>query len=261
MTLEARNVSVSFGGVSALHEASVVLEPGTIHGVIGPNGSGKSTLFNCLTGFVRPDAGTVLLEGADITRVATHRRIHRGVARTFQTPRFDPQTPVWEAIACGFYPNATRGLLSSILWAPNVRRREREARAGTERLLERFGLSDVRHAGVGELSLGRVRLVEVARAMAMSPRYLLLDEPAAGLALDEQELLATELKRLAKEGVGVLLVEHNFDMVVQMSNRILVLDRGKVLLEDQADVVADHPSVRRVYLGLDEDEKLEEVGS
>lgn len=261
MSLQAESVSISFGGVTALRDVSVVLEPGTVHGVIGPNGSGKSTLFNCLTGFVRPDSGRVLLDGDELTRVPTHRRIERGVARTFQTPRFDPHTLVWEAIACGFYPNSACGLASSVLWAPNVRRHERAARESTERLMEQFHLADVRDAPVGELSLGRVRLVEVARAMAMAPRYLLLDEPAAGLAVDEQELLATELRLLADSGVGVLVVEHNFDMVVRMSNRILVLDRGRVLLENTASVVADHPSVRRVYLGLDEDETLEEVRS
>ncbi|MCW2794413.1 MAG: amino acid/amide transporter ATP-binding protein 1, family, partial [Nocardioides sp.] len=253
-------LGVSFGGVSALQDAGVTLEPGTIHGVIGPNGSGKSTLFNCLTGFVRPDTGRVLLDDDDITRVPTHRRIDRGLARTFQTPRFDPLTPVWQAVACGFYPNSARGLISSVVWSPGVRRRERAAAEGTERLLDHFHLDDVRNARVGELSLGRVRLVEVARAMAMAPRYLLLDEPAAGLAIEEQDLLAGELRRLADDGVGVLIVEHNFDMVVRMSNRILVLDRGRVLLEDEASVVAGHPAVRRIYLGLDQDETLEEAG-
>ena len=252
MSLVATDLAVTFGGVSALAGVGITLEPGTIHGVIGPNGSGKSTMFNCLTGFIRPDRGTVALDQRDISSVASHRRIQLGLARTFQTPRFDPTTTVWQAVACGFYPSSGRGLLSSLVWAPWVGRAERRTAERTDALLADFRLEDVRDATIGELPLGRVRLVEVARAMAMSPRYLLLDEPAAGLATDEQELLAAELARLAAAGVGVLIVEHNFDMVVRMCDRILVLDRGTVLVEDTAAAVAADPAVQRVYLGMEE---------
>ncbi|WGX96086.1 ABC transporter ATP-binding protein [Nocardioides sp. L-11A] len=252
MSLVATDLAISFGGVSALAGVGLTLEPGTVHGVIGPNGSGKSTMFNCLTGLIRPDRGTVVLDERDISGVATHRRIHLGLARTFQTPRFDPATTVWQAVACGFYPTSGRGLLPSLLWAPWVSRAERATAERTDALLADFRLDDARDATIGELPLGRVRLVEVARAMAMAPRYLLLDEPAAGLAVDEQELLASELTRLAGAGVGVLLVEHNFDLVVRMCHRILVLERGRVLTEGTAAEVAVDPAVQRVYLGMEE---------
>lgn len=254
MTLEASDLSVRFGGVAALDGVGITLEAGTIHGVIGPNGSGKSTMFNCLTGFVRPDSGKVLLDGHDISDTPIHQRIHRGLARTFQTPRFDPSTSVWQAIACGLYPNTGRGLLSSMLWTPGVRRREKDVRDAVDVLLDDFRLQDVRDEPIGGLSLGRVRLVEVARGVAMSPKYLLLDEPAAGLAKDEQVLLADELERLAGSGIGVLIVEHNFDLVIRICHQVLVLNRGRVLVQGDGPTIADHEGVRRIYLGLDDAE-------
>lgn len=255
--LTAEDISVSFGGVPALQGVSVTLERGQIRGVIGPNGSGKSTLFNCLTGFIRPDAGTVSIDDRDISTAAPHERITLGIGRTFQTPRFDPKADVWQALACGFYPATARSITASALRLPSARRAERRVEAGVGELLERFNLTAQAGQPVGELPLGTVRLVEVARAMATSPGFLLLDEPAAGLTEDEQELLAGQITALAQADIGVLLVEHNFDLVVGLSDEITVLANGTCLVEGLPDDVAADSRVRSVYLGLDAEEAVD----
>jgi branched-chain amino acid transport system ATP-binding protein len=253
MSLEALAVEVRFGGVTALAGVDVTVDEGQIRGVIGPNGSGKSTLFNCFSGFVKLAAGRVLLDGTDITHEPPHRRIHRGVARTFQTPRFRLTATVEETVACGFYPGTSSGFVSSLLGLPKVRREEREITEQTVELLTRFRLLEARHAEIGQLPLGKIRLIEVARAMAMKPRYLLLDEPAAGLSEDEQRLLAAELRSVAAEGVGVVLVEHNFDLVIGVCDDITVLTSGSVLVAGPPKDVASDPRVVEAYLGLEDE--------
>lgn len=259
MTLQADGVGIRFGGVVALTSIDLTVEPGMVQGVIGPNGSGKSTLFNCLSGFVRPSNGRVLLDGVDVTRVPVHQRIGMGMARTFQTPRFDPQTTVADAVACGFYPGAGKGPIASLTWAPWVRSAERRVAREVDELLDRFGLESFRSNEIGQVSLGTVRLVEVARAMAMAPKFLLLDEPAAGLAKDEQQLLADELRKLAEGGVGVLLVEHNFELVLGLCQQILVLASGSELASGTPQEIATNSKVMDTYLGLATDIVDEEM--
>lgn len=249
MSIEVDQVSVSFGGVHALREVSIRVEPGRIATVIGPNGSGKSTLFNSITGMVSVTAGRVRVDGADVTSLPAHRRIALGLARTFQTPRFDPSVSVEEAVLCGFFPVARMGMLGAMLRPPSVGRQEREFAAGCESILHDFGLVSVRDAALGELPMGLVRLVEVARAVANRPRYLLLDEPAAGLTRVEQELLATEIRRVAAGGVGVLLVEHNFAMVRSLSEHTLVLERGRMLAQGHPEALMRDPAFVQAYLG------------
>lgn len=250
MKLVAEGVEVRFGGVRALAGVDVDVTKGSIVGVIGPNGSGKSTLFNCFSGFVTPMSGRVVLDGKDITSMPVQRRISAGLGRTFQTPRFDPRLPVHEAVACGFFSRSRRGIVRSLLYTPGTRRAEREVESGVADLLDRFGLAADRDEHVGQLSLGRVRLVEVARALATGPDFLLLDEPAAGLTKDEQRLLATQIRSCAASGVGVLLVEHNFDLVLDLCERITVLNNGEVLTVGTSEEVAEHPDVLEAYLGV-----------
>lgn len=249
MSIEVDRVSVSFGGVHALSDVSIRVEQGRITTVIGPNGSGKSTLFNSITGLVSITSGTVKLDGEDMAGVPPYQRIARGLARTFQTPRFDPHVSVEEAVLCGFYPVARMGLLGAMFRAPSVGRQEREFARGCDAILEDFGLTGVRHASLGELPMGLVRLVEVARAVANRPRYLLLDEPAAGLTRAEQELLAAEIRRVVGSGVGVLLVEHNFAMVRSLSDHTLVLERGRMLAQGHPDELMRDPAFVEAYLG------------
>jgi branched-chain amino acid transport system ATP-binding protein len=253
MSLEAFDVEVRFGGVTALAGVSVSVDEGQIRGVIGPNGSGKSTLFNCFSGFVKLAAGRVVLDGTEITHEPPHRRIHRGVARTFQTPRFRLTATVEETVACGFFPGTSSGFGTSLFGLPKARREERRIKEQTDDLLDRFRLLEAKDVEIGQLPLGKIRLIEVARAMAMKPRYLLLDEPAAGLSEDEQRLLAAELRSVAAEGVGVVLVEHNFDLVIGVCDEITVLTSGSLLVGGPPTAVASDPRVVEAYLGLEDE--------
>lgn len=243
------SLTVRFGGITALGDVSLAVQPGDIVGVIGPNGSGKSTLFNAVSGLVRPTSGTIRIDGADAIAVPPEKLVRQGLARTFQTPRVDPALPVEAAILCGFQTKAQQSLLGAMLHLPRQRREEARMRASCRAIMERLGLLDVADVPLGELPMGQVRLVDVARAMASEPRYLLLDEPAAGLSLPEQRRLAAAIRRLAAEGVGILLVEHNFGLVGELCRHVTVLDRGKILLEGPVAMVRSDPAFLRSYLG------------
>ncbi len=249
MSIDVKRLSVRFGGVVALDDVSVRVDPGRIVTVIGPNGSGKSTLFNSITGLVPVTEGTVHIDSEDVTAVSAHRRIAQGLARTFQTPRFDPRVSVEEAVLCGFFPVSSAGIVASMFRPPAVGAQERAFEREGTAILADFGLEDLRHAALGELPMGLVRLVEVARAVANRPRYLLLDEPAAGLTRAEQMLLASEIRRVARSGVGVLLVEHNFGMVRELSDHAVVLDRGRLLAEGHPDDLMRDAAFVSTYLG------------
>ncbi len=249
MSIEIRNVTVHFGGITALSDASLTLEPGRIISVIGPNGSGKSTMFNAITGMVTPSSGTVIVDGVVADRLSPSQRISLGLARTFQTPRFDPKITVEEAVLCGFYPVRKSGVLASMLRLPKCSAEEKHFLDRCHEILADLDLLSLKDMQMGELPMGRVRLVEVARAVANEPRYILLDEPAAGLSLDEQRMLAGEIRRLAARGVGVLLVEHNFKLVRDLAEYLMVLKQGACLIEGEPDHVASDPSFIEAYLG------------
>lgn len=249
MSIEVNNVSVRFGGIVALQDVSLNVDAGQIVTVIGPNGSGKSTLFNSITGLVSIAEGSVRIGGADVAGVPAFRRIESGLARTFQTPRFDPLVSVEEAVLCGFYPISRAGAVGSLFRTPRVVREERAFYESCERILRDFRLDGLRDTALGELPMGQVRLVEVARAIANSPKYLLLDEPAAGLTAVEQRMLGDEIRRIAATGVGVLLVEHNFALVRALSDHTIVLDRGRLLIQGKPDELLRDPAFVDAYLG------------
>lgn len=249
MALEGTNIEVRFGGVTALKGISVTISPGTIFGAIGPNGSGKSTLFNAICGFAPLSKGRVIIDGNDVTEMQPTERFRSGLARSFQTPRFDPQMSVETTVLCGFYPKAKSGLLGAILSTGRVRREEREFANACGALLDQLGLSDIAQERVGEIPMGKVRLVEVARAIAAGPRYLMLDEPAAGLSMTELSNLADVIRRVAALGVGVFLVEHNFRLVKELCQSVVVLNRGAELTRGQPADVADDAKFVEAYLG------------
>lgn len=249
MSISVKNVSVRFGGVVAVNNVSLEIDPGHVMAVVGPNGSGKSTLFNSISGLVDLAEGSVSIDGRGVHGLNPSSRVSLGLARTFQTPRFDPGESVEHAVLCGFYPRARAGLMSTMLRLPSSRREEKKLLQSCHEILSDLNLFELRHTNLGELSMGQVRLVEVARAIANEPKYLLLDEPAAGLSRDEQERLANEVRRLARSGLGVLLVEHNFNLVRELSERVLVLDRGKMMLQGiPREIEADQQFVS-LYLG------------
>jgi ABC-type branched-subunit amino acid transport system ATPase component len=247
--LQASGVSVSFGGVQALDEAGIDVTPGCVVGLIGRNGSGKSTLFNCITGFLRPSSGRVLIDGRDVSGHAPHQIVRAGVARTFQTPRIDFRTTVRQAVLCGLFPTVKRSLIPALLGLPVARREERELRRRAEAVIQELDMQSLADTEIGKLSMGRVRMVEVARAIAANATYLLLDEPAAGLSRTEQKVLAREIRKLAGRGIGVLLVEHNFGLIRVLCDRVTVLDSGRVLFEGTPAEAERDPRVLQVYLG------------
>jgi branched-chain amino acid transport system ATP-binding protein len=249
MSIVATGIEVKFGGVIALSGVSITVEPGMVTAVIGPNGSGKSTLFNSLTGLVSLAAGQVLLDGVDLQGLPPYRRIAMGIGRTFQTPRFDPASSVMDAILCGFYPTRKATLLATLLGLPQALREERLFHDQALAILADLGLAAYRDARLSELSMGHLRLVEVGRAIANQPKYILLDEPAAGLTGLEQNKLISEIRRLAAKGVGVLLVEHNFGMIRSLADHVLVLDRGRELCRGRGETIEADPRVIEVYLG------------
>jgi branched-chain amino acid transport system ATP-binding protein len=243
------SLTVRFGGVTALSDVSLAVYPGEIVGIIGPNGSGKSTLFNAISGIVRPSSGTVTIDGSNALAIAPEKLVRQGLARTFQTPRIDPELSVRDAILCGFQTIARQSIIDAMLHLPRQRREEARMLEACDSIMEKLGLRDVSDVPLGELPMGQVRLVDVGRSMACKPHYLLLDEPAAGLSLLEQRRLASAIRLLAAEGVGVLLVEHNFGLVGELCRNVTVLDRGRVLLEGDVGSVRVNPQFLRTYLG------------
>jgi len=249
MSLCAENISVEFGGVRALSGVSCRLDRGEIASLVGPNGAGKTTLFNCLTGFVTPSAGRIEVDEKDVSGLPPHLRARLGIGRTFQTPRLDPDSTVRAAVSLGALSRIRPSLLGSLLGTPAVRAQEREVDERTEGALRRVGLAAQAGRIVRELSLAQMRLLEVARAIVAAPRFLLLDEPAAGVGVDQRRVLAATLRALAADGIGVLLVEHNLDFVASVSDRITVLHQGRDIFQGTPAQFRTSPEVRAAYIG------------
>lgn len=249
MSIDVAQVHVRFGGVTALQDVDLTLQRGEVLAVIGPNGSGKTTLFNAITGFVDVASGRIAVDGKDMADVPAASRIASGISRTFQTPRINPAASVEDSVLCGFHPHARTGFWEGLLRLPAMSRTDAELRRRRTRVLEQLDLLGFAKQPMGELPMGIVRMVDIARAMAAEPKYLLLDEPAAGLSKTEQGVLIQQVRQLAKQGVGVLLVEHNFDLVRRLADRVIVLDRGKALLRGAADEVSKRPEFITAYLG------------
>ncbi|HMN77101.1 MAG TPA: ABC transporter ATP-binding protein [Burkholderiaceae bacterium] len=235
-----------FGGLAATSEVSISVERGARHALIGPNGAGKTTLINLLTGVLAPSAGSIELDGADITRLSVHARVRRGIVRTFQINQlFGGLTPL---TTLALAVSARRGT-STRWWRPVGG----DAALATEcdRLLERFGLAEVMDQPVRALAYGKLRLLEIATALACRPRVLLLDEPAAGVPQGERQEIFEAIGALPDE-VSILLIEHDMDLVFNFARFVTVLVDGAVFAEgDVASIEAD-PRVKAVYLGADE---------
>jgi branched-chain amino acid transport system ATP-binding protein len=242
-TLEVRDLAKSFGGVRAVDGVSFSVRAGELLALIGPNGAGKSTCFNMLNGQLRPDAGTVRLEGRDITGMPPRRIWRLGVGRTFQITATFGSMAVRENVQMTLLSHRRR-LLDA--WRPV----SRQAVAAAEALLERVGMADQAERPCGVLAYGDLKRVELAVALANDPRLLLMDEPTAGMAPRERVALMDLAARIAREsGIAVLFTEHDMDVVFAHADRILVLDRGKPIAEGPPEAVRADPRVREVYLG------------
>ena len=249
MKLAARGVTRRFGGLTALEDVSLEVAPGEVHGLIGPNGSGKTTLLNLFSGYYLADAGTVELEGEDLTRAPVQRRAFAGIARTFQKPRLLPALTVLENAMLGGWPHVSAGFLSSALALPSARRQDAQVRRRAEELLHGVGLGAVMSRRASALEHAEQRFLEIARGLVLRPKFILLDEPAGGLTPAEIEHLGGVIRTLRDCGVGVLLVEHHTDFVFRICDRVTALDLGRPIAHGDAAAVRRHPEVIRVYLG------------
>jgi neutral amino acid transport system ATP-binding protein len=246
--LEVHELVHAFGGVRAVDGATLDVEPGSITGLIGPNGAGKSTLFNCVSGFVRPEAGRVLLDGKRIDRRAPHRIARAGLVRTFQTPRALTRLTVLENVALAVPGHGGERLGGAL--APRARRREREACARALELLELVRLDEHANTLAGTLSGGQRKLLDLVRAMMVEPRILLLDEPMAGVSPALRiELLEHILALRGREGMTLLIVEHDLDFVMRASDRVIVMNNGRVIAQGPPDEVRVDERVVDAYLG------------
>ena len=245
--LEVEAISKRFGGLVAVNAVSFTVRGGEIVGLIGPNGAGKSTTFNLLTGVAQATSGEIRLLGERIDRLPARAIAARGVARTFQHVKLVPGMSVLENVAIGAHLRARVGALRSLVRLD--RAREAEIIAEAARQIERVGLAPHMHKTAGSLALGQARVAEIARALALDPALLLLDEPAAGLRFGEKRELAELLKRLREDGVSVLLVEHDMDFVMQLTDHIVVLDFGLKIAEGAPKAIAKSPVVLEAYLG------------
>jgi branched-chain amino acid transport system permease protein len=256
--LVADGINKAFGGVVAARNIGFTLQEGHIHALIGPNGAGKTTLINMLTGVFSPDMGHFKLAGADITALPSHAITTRGIARTFQNLRLFKELSVRDNVLVGQHARMRNGFLASLFGLPLAAREEERARERVAAILAFTGL--LPHEGVpaGTLAYGLQRRVELARALATEPRLILLDEPAAGLNPQETADLGQLLLRIRDQGITMLLIEHHMDLVMSISDHVVVLDYGEKIFEGSPDEVRVNPNVLEAYLGAAPDEELDE---
>lgn len=249
--LSIEGLGISFGGLKAVNDVSFTVKPGEIVSVIGPNGAGKTTLFNMISGVYQPGSGKVMLNGEDVTAMSPHLLARRGMCRTFQNLQVFQSMTVLENVVSGYHLQESGHVLSDLLNLPASRRRARQAEAGARELLKRVGLERAAEREAGSLSYGSLKRLEIARAMALKPKVLLLDEPAAGCNAVETEEIDHLIAEIAGSGVAILLVEHDMKMVMRISNHIVVLDHGEKIAEGDPASVSRNPAVVAAYLGAE----------
>ena len=249
--LSIEGLGISFGGLKAVNDVSFTVEPGEITSVIGPNGAGKTTLFNMISGVYQPGQGRVVLGGEDVTGMAPHLLARRGMSRTFQNLQIFQSMTVLENAISGYHLKERGPVLADLFNLPSSRRRAAEAASGARELLARVGLDRAAEREAGNLSYGALKRLEIARALALSPKILLLDEPAAGCNAVETEEIDHLIAEVAKSGVAILLVEHDMKMVMRISNHIVVLDHGEKIAEGDPASVSRNPAVIAAYLGTE----------
>ncbi len=248
--LEAAQLSIAFGGVRAIDGVSLAVEPGLVFSIIGPNGAGKTTLFNLFSGLYVPLEGRMRLAGEDVTGLPPDRLARRGLSRTFQNLQIFFRMTALENVMVGRHRHESTGILSDLLHLPSVRRQNRRTHEAARAALSRVGLEGQADRPAGALPYGALKRLEIARALASEPKVLLLDEPAAGCNPVETTELDGVIRSIAKDGVTVVLVEHDMRLVMNISDRIHVLANGKTLAEGSAAEVRSNPAVVEAYLGI-----------
>jgi branched-chain amino acid transport system ATP-binding protein len=248
--LEVAHLTLGFAGLTALDEVSIAVRPGELLAVIGPNGAGKSSLFNCISGVYRPQKGTIRLDGASIDALKPHQRTGLGIARTFQELALFEHQSVLDNLMTGRNVRMKHHALADMLRLGPALRQELDARSVVEDVIDFLDLAHVRHQPVGALPYGWRKRVVLGRALCSEPRVLLLDEPVAGMNQEETEDIARYLLDLKEErALTQVLVEHNLGVVLDIADRIVVLNFGRVIADGTPDEVADDPDVQAAYLG------------
>lgn len=247
--LVASNLTIRFGGLTALNNVSIRVKPAQIHALIGPNGAGKSTFVNSVTGFYVPDEGRFELDGGNLTGQASYLIARKGLARTFQNTELFGDLTVFENLMVGYQRRLAYTLLDAALRTGRFRHQEEECRRAVISILAFVGLGDFAHEKARFLPFGLQRRLEIARALAAAPRLLLLDEPAAGLTTQEIEELAGMIRQIASFGISILLIEHHVDLIMSVADQVTVLDYGVVIASDTPDSVQNDPRVIEAYFG------------
>lgn len=247
--LYAENVYVRFGGLTAVDNVSLHIKPGEIHAIIGPNGAGKSTFFNAVSGINKPSEGKISFLGQDITGLNQHQVAARGIGRTFQNIKLFNSMTVLENVICGCHMNVKSSMLQDMFGTKKQRQEEEKLREECMALLKRVDLYDKRDMYSNNLPYGDQRKLEIVRAMATTPKLLMLDEPAAGMNPSETEELKQFIKKINSEGLTILLIEHDVKMVMSLADTITVLNHGAKIAEGSADEVRNNDAVIEAYLG------------
>jgi branched-chain amino acid transport system ATP-binding protein len=248
--LEGRGLELRFGAIQALLGVDLAVHQATIHSVIGPNGAGKSSLLNCLSGFYRPQTGSVLFEGRDISRYSPHARAKAGLARTFQGIQTYQSMTVRENILAGLHVHMRTGLIGALAYWPTVRSEENRFKAEAEEIIEFLELEELRHNVVGSLSYGGRKRVDLGRALALRPKVLIMDEPMAGMSADEKGDLARYVLDIRDaRRIPIVLVEHDMEVVMDISDVITVMDWGRVIASGPPEQIRNDPQVIAAYLG------------
>ncbi|MEN6439864.1 MAG: ABC transporter ATP-binding protein [Syntrophobacter sp.] len=247
--LEMHDLGMRFGGVAALQSVDYSVPVGIIQAVIGPNGAGKTTLFNCISGMLEPTDGSIVFDGRGIVGLAPHRIAESGIARTFQHVALFKKMTVLENVMLGRHPRSRSGFFATGLRWPGMRREEKLIREKAFEYLDLVGLAQCAGVEAGTLPLGKQKILEIARALATEPRIVLLDEPAGGLNMKETEELGELIQAVRGRGVTVMLVEHDMNLIMEISDRILVLHYGQVLASGTPSEIKDNGAVIEAYLG------------
>jgi branched-chain amino acid transport system ATP-binding protein len=249
--LEVRQLTKRFGGLLAVSAVEFAVPRKTVLSIVGPNGAGKTTLFNLISGAIRPDQGSVLFDDHDVTGWEPHRLNRRGLARTFQNVRLFPHLNALENVMIGRTCRTRGQVWHALLWLPRDRAERKESRDRAEQLLEWVGIGHSRHRMPAELPYGEQRRVEIARALASDPTLLILDEPTQGMVAREAHNVVELMGRLVERGLTLMLVEHNMNVVMSVSDRIVVLDFGQKIAEGPPKEIRADPRVITAYLGAE----------
>lgn len=250
--LEAKTVTRRFGGLVAVNEVSFSVQSDEIFGLIGPNGAGKTTLFNLITGLIEPSSGQILCQDQAISKLHPYQIAKKGIARTFQNIRLFGELSALENVIVGRHLHTKSGLITGILGLPQAKKAEKQAQQRAQELIQLVGLGDRAQEKAKNLSYGDQRRLEIARALALEPSILLLDEPAAGMNPSEKQNLSEFIREIRQQfNLTVILIEHHVPLVMGLCDRIAVLNFGKLIALGKPEVVRNDPAVIEAYLGAD----------